>query len=138
MDLIFVLLTQLINLTPFDLDFQVHHGPRLLPKLRRGKTRFARLSRILRQIRESDPGWKIRVLIGGEFTGIELDPQVMLNFVRVVFRVEDESSSIVLCVDGVRENRGNDFLLRHRFIYFYFLLPNLIMHLLFCLLKIRY
>lgn len=118
MGLIFVLLTQLINLTSFELGFEVDRNRRLLPKLLKGKTRFAKQSRIFRRIRDSDPGWKIRVLIEGEFSGIELDPTVILDFVRLVFRIEekeeDGSKTNVLCIDGVRENHGSDFLLRHK------------------------
>lgn len=111
MDLIFVLVTQLINLTTSNLVFEVDRGRRLLPELPPGKTRFVEQSRILRRLGESED-WKIRVFLDGEFTGMELDPVIVLKYVRLVFRVDRD----VLWVYGVRENLGSDVLFRHRFI----------------------
>lgn len=119
--LIFILLTQLINETNFTIDFQVtgRDGRRLLPELQPGRTRFINTSRVLRRLREHnpDPGWKIRVLIDGKFTGIELDPEVLTGHVRVVFRliVDGVGSGIVLCVLGVPEN-CSDYVLRCRLV----------------------
>ncbi|XP_042024035.1 uncharacterized protein LOC121771313 isoform X2 [Salvia splendens] len=106
MDLIFVLLTQLINTTPFELEFEDADGNRsLLPSLRPGKTGFAKQIRILRHLNRSGRAWKFRVLVDGKFTGIEMDPQVVMDCVRVVFCVEGG----VLCVKRVHEKRVDAF-----------------------------
>lgn len=117
MDKILPLITQLRNLSDWSVTLQVDGGYNLrLPVLQPGKTRSIKLYRIQEFSGERWPHhWKIRVIVDKRFTGIELDPYDIMVNVRILFRQEtSENGSGVLCVEGVHENRGSDYLLRHK------------------------
>lgn len=118
MGMIFILVTQLRNLTDRRVGFRVDDGYCSIPDLPPRKTRMVKLSRILRFSRERGSDWKIRILVDNQFTGIELRSWVVLKYVRVLFRNErNENGLDVLCVEAVPEN-CSDYFLRHKLFIF--------------------
>lgn len=107
----FVLTTLIINLTPFVLGFKVvgQRGRRILPELLPGGSRLTDLG----PAQKLDRGSKIQVLLDGEFSGIELKPEVIVKNIRVVFRIDSNA----LIVDGAPEIVClKEMLYRHRLV----------------------
>lgn len=113
---LFAFITQLQNLTSRQVEFRVpnwFHTVRNLPSQR---TRIIKQHRIVRYCRENGPEWTIGVLIDGEYTGMEIRSSDLLEYARIVFRyVRNEEGQDVLCVEGVKENKTSDYILRLRF-----------------------